>query len=96
MMKSYRLFKRVVNDIVTEKDGISFDNTKILASIGTLIFFGLTIFTVIKDPHTFNYVNWGIAFASILGATAAGVKIKADTEQPISGGGTEQVQEKVQ
>ena len=82
-MKSYSVFKRVVKDISTEKDGISFDITKVLWSIGTIIFFGLTIYTVILTPGSFNYVNWGIAFGGILAGGSAGVKIKESTEQDV-------------
>jgi uncharacterized integral membrane protein len=82
------LVSRVIKDVLTEKDGVSFDTARILWAVGTLIFFGLTIFTVIKNPTVpFNYMNWGIAFGGILAGGGASVKIKESTEQPLPGGG---------
>jgi hypothetical protein len=86
----FRLFKQVVKDVVTEKDGVSFDITKVLWAIGTLIFFGLTIYTVIVNPASFNYVTWGGGFAAILAGGSAGVKVKESTEQNTSTGVTQQ------
>jgi len=83
----FRLAKRVIKDISTEKDGISFDTARILWVIGTLIFFGLVIYTTVLAPATFNMINFGIAFGGILAGGGASVKIKETTEQPIPGGG---------
>lgn len=90
-MKSYKLLKRVVNDIVTEKDGQSFDIIKVVGVIGLLIYFGLSIYTVILNPSTFNYMNWGTGFGLILGAIGGAVKVKETTEQsvPTPGGGSD-------
>lgn len=94
-MKSYRLFKQVVKDSVTEHDGESFDITRVLTAIGTFIYFGLSIYTVILDPKNFNYINWGIGFSSIIAAGAAGIKIKESNEQNRSSGSSQQVSEKI-
>lgn len=94
-MRAYRLFKRVVNDVVTEKDGQSFDIIKVLGGIGLLIYFGLSIYTVVLNPTTFNYMNWGTGFGLILGAIGGAVKMKETTEQDMPGQ-TTVTQEKVQ
>ena len=76
------LFYSILKDTVTEKDGESYDVARILWIMGTLIFFGLTIFVTIKDPSTFNMMNFGVAFAGILAGGGASVAVKAGTEQP--------------
>jgi hypothetical protein len=78
----FKTISAVFKDILTEKDGISFDVTKVQWFVGTIVFFGLSIFSVIKSStHAFDYTAWGIAFAAILAAGSAGVKIKESTEQ---------------
>ncbi len=94
-MESYNLLKRVVKDSVTEKDGTSFDPIKILGSFGILVFLGLSIYTVILNPASFNYMNWGIGFGSVLGAIAGSVKLKESTEQFVPGQGETQAEEKM-
>jgi hypothetical protein len=79
------LFSRVLKDISTEKDGTSFDTARILWVIGTLIFFGLVIYTTILAPSTFNMINFGIAFGGILAGGGASIKIKETTEQDVPG-----------
>jgi hypothetical protein len=83
------LFSRVLKDVVTEKDGESFDTARILWVVGTLIFFGLTIFVTIKNPASFSMMNFGIAFGGILTGGGAAVKIKETTEQPLPDGGVQ-------
>jgi hypothetical protein len=83
----FRLSKRVIKDIVTEKDGISFDPARILWVMGTLLFFGLVIYTTILLPSSFNMINFGMAFGGILAGGGASIKIKETTEQPLSNGG---------
>ena len=91
----FSLLSKVTKHCLTEKDGESYDIARVLWAIGTLIFFGLSIYTVIQAPASFNYVNWGIAFASVLAAGSAGIKLKESTEQSVPGGNTAtQLQEK--
>jgi len=85
----------ILKDILTEKDGTSFDVTKVQWFVGTIVFFGLTIYSVIIQKEPFNYMNWGIAFGGILAAGSAGVKIKETTEQPTPDGGMQESSEKI-
>ncbi len=73
----------VTKDILTEKDGQSFDITKVIWVIGTLVYFGCTFYDMIKNHASFNYLNWSVGFAGILAAGSAGVKIKETTEQNV-------------
>jgi len=83
----FNLVKQVVKDISTERDGVSFDITKVLWVIGTLIFLGLTIYVVTIKNQPFSFVDWGIAFASMLAGGSAGIKFKETNEQPLPNGG---------
>jgi hypothetical protein len=75
---------RVVKDVLTEKDGESYDVTKVMWVIGTLVYFACTGWTVWAHPELgFNPVNWSIGFSTILAAGSAGVKIKESTEQSV-------------
>lgn len=88
----FRLISSVIKDVTTEKDGQSYDIAKVLWVLGTLIFFGLVIYTTIKIPAAFNMMNFGIAFGGILAGGGAAIKIKETTEQPLPGGGTQVTQ----
>lgn len=81
----FKLTKRVIKDIFTEKDGVSFDPARLLWILGTFIFFGLTIYTTILAPANFNMINFGIAFGGILAGGGASIKIKETTEQDVPG-----------
>lgn len=83
------LTSRFIKDIVTERDGESFDIARFLWAIGTLVFFGLVIYTTVLIPASFNMMNFGIAFGGILAGGGASIKIKESTEQPMPGGGTQ-------
>lgn len=90
----FRLASTVLKHITTEKDGESYDVAKILWVLGTLIFFGLVIYTTIKLPASFNMMNFGLAFGGILTGGGAAVKIKETTEQPLPDGGMQVTTEK--
>lgn len=81
------LVSRFIKDLVTERDGESFDIARALWALGTLIFLGLVIYTTILIPASFNMMNFGIAFGGILAGGGAAIKIKETTEQPMAGGG---------
>lgn len=83
------LISRFIKDIVTERDGESFDIARFLWVFGTLIFLGLVIYTTILLPASFSMMNFGIAFGGILAGGGASIKIKESTEQPMPGGGTQ-------
>lgn len=81
------LISRFIKDIVTERDGESFDIARFLWVLGTLIFLGLVIYTTIMVPASFSMMNFGIAFGGILTGGGAAIKIKETTEQPMANGG---------
>ena len=81
-MDVVNLIKTVIKHCVTEKDGESYDLARILWAIGTLVFFGCTVYSLHKG-QTFDYTSWGVGFGSVLAAGSIGIKVKETTEQPI-------------
>jgi len=79
----FELISRVTKDILTEKDGQSYDVTKVQWFVGTVVYFGCTVYSLIWLKEPFNPVNWSIGFASVLAAGSVGVKIKESTEQTV-------------
>lgn len=78
----FKTLSTVTKDILTEKDGTSFDVTKVQWFIGTIIYFVMTVYSVMHtEKHEFDFTAWGVGFASILAAGSVGVKIKESTEQ---------------
>lgn len=77
----WRVTKRVVKDILTEQDGVSFDITRVMWVLGTLVFFACTIDAIFIRRGTFDPIGWSTGFGAVLVAGSAGIKIKETTEQ---------------
>lgn len=81
----FQVIKSVIKDSLTEKDGQSYDVTKVQWFVGTVVYFGCTIYSVMHTvDHHFDFTSWAVGFASILAAGSVGVKIKESTEQSIT------------
>lgn len=71
----------VLNDILTARNGIDFDNTKIYTFLGIVFFLGLSCYGIYADAsHHFNAVEWGTGFGGLVTLGSAGTAIKAHTE----------------
>ena len=71
--------KKMIKDLFTGPDGETHDPARWLWIVGVIVFLGLSGFEVYKT-NRFDMVNYGIAFGTLLGGGAAGVKIKESTE----------------
>jgi hypothetical protein len=89
----FEVMRSVIKDTLTEKDGVSYDVTKVQWFVGTLVYFGCTVYSVVTRPdHAFDFTSWSVGFASILAAGSFGVKIKESTEQTtVAGDPTQQL-----
>lgn len=67
--------------ILTGIDGDTYDPARVLWIVGIVAFLALSGYGVYKSG-TFDMVNFGIAYGTLLGAGAAGCKIKESTEPP--------------
>jgi hypothetical protein len=70
---------RIIGDLFTGPDGKTHDPARWLWIIGVIAFLGFSGFQIYKSG-AFDMVNFGVAFGTLLGSGAAGVKIKESTE----------------
>ena len=71
--------ERITKDLFTGPDGETHDPARWLWIIGVVAFLVLTGYELYRTGH-FDMTNFGIAYATLLGGGAAGVKIKESTE----------------
>ena len=70
---------RIIKDLFTGIDGETHDPARWLWILGTCAFIGFAGYEICKSGH-FDMVNFGIAYGTLLGGGAAGVKVKESTE----------------
>lgn len=70
---------RIIKDLFTGIDGETHDPARWLWIIGVVCFLGFAGYQVYKSG-AFDLVNFSIAYGTLLGSGAAGVKIKESTE----------------
>lgn len=68
-----------IKHLVTGIDGKTYDPSRVLWILGTIVFLIFTGYEVYKTQH-FNMTDFGIAYGAILALGASGVKIKETTE----------------
>jgi hypothetical protein len=67
------------NDILTGKDGESYDVGRVLWVIGVLVFLGLSIFTVIQG-QAWHPLDFGTGLGGILAGGGISIGVKSGTE----------------
>jgi len=73
--------KNLLKDMVTERDGVSFDIGRVSWLLGVLFYFAACGFATVVTK-TFSPIEFSTGFAAIMTAGAAAVRIKIDSEQP--------------
>lgn len=68
-----------IRELFTGPDGETHDPARWLWIIGIVAFLALTGYELYRTGH-FDMMNFGLAYATLLGGGAAGVKIKESTE----------------
>jgi len=71
---------KLINHLVTGIDGETYAIGRILWIIAFFVFIGLSIYTVLVTG-LFNYMDFGLAVAAILGGGGLGVKV-TETSEP--------------
>jgi len=74
---------KILKDLFTGPDGKTHDPARWLWIIGIVAFIGFAGFEVYKSGK-FDMMNYGLAYAALLGGGAAGVKVKESTEPKAS------------
>lgn len=72
-------FQAVIQDLVTGKDGVSYDVGRVLWIIGVLAFIALSVYGMYRGG-AFDALNWGTGYGAILGGGGAGIGMKSKTE----------------
>jgi len=70
---------KILGDLFTGPDGKTHDPARWLWILGIVAFVAFAGFEVYKSGK-FDMLNFGIAYGTLLGSGAAGVKIKETTE----------------
>lgn len=70
---------KLLKDILTGIDGITYDNIRVYMFLGVLVYLGSTLWHL-YDDNAFDFVLFGTGFAAILAAGGAGILLKKDTE----------------
>lgn len=71
--------KKILTDLFTGIDGQTHDISRWLWFIGVFSFLGFTGYEVYKNGH-FDMVNYGMAYAALLGGGGVACKVKESTE----------------
>lgn len=71
--------KRQIRHAFTGKDNHTLDIGRVIWAMGALVFFGLSIYSVIK-LHVFDAIAYGTAFGAIMAGGGIGIGLKGKTE----------------
>ena len=72
---------KLLNDILTGKDGETFDIARVLGATTVLTFLGLAVYSVVKNPmHHFDMQSFGIGAGAVIAAMGAALGMKSKTE----------------
>lgn len=69
----------MIKDLLTGIDGVTYDPARVLWALGIVAFLTFAGFEIYKTQH-FDMTNFALAYSSLLGAGAAGVRIKETSE----------------
>lgn len=73
------MWRGMIKDLVTCKDGESYDMGRVLLILGALAFIALSIYAVYRGG-AFDPMNWGAGYGVLLGGGQAGIAMKSKTE----------------
>jgi hypothetical protein len=71
---------KIIRDMSTELDGVSFDVTRVLMIAGTLVLFGCEFYGLYKG-QPFSPTEYAIGLTTILAGGSAGIKLKETIER---------------
>lgn len=71
---------KFAKDLVTVANGNDYDVGRVLWVAGTLVFFGLAIYTVGFKGAAFSYTEYGMGLGAVLAGGGAALNLKHKTE----------------
>ena len=69
-----------LNDVLTTRDGESFDVIRVGMVLSGAVLLGLAIFNVVANRQPFDALNFGSGVAALLAGGGAGIGMKAKDE----------------
>lgn len=71
---------KVIQDLFTTHDGVSFDVGRVLWALAVVWFLGLSTYDTAFAGHPFDPIAWGTGLGAVLAAGGAALWAKKDTE----------------
>ena len=81
------MFKHIqsfLNDLVTTRDGVSFDPIRVGGIVTGVVFLGLATFHVVVLRQPFDALNFGSGAAALFAGMGAGIGLKRNDEPDAS------------
>lgn len=75
--------KTMIKHVLTGIDGESYDVARVMGVVGVMFFMAMTAYNVVVLKHSFDYVNWGLGFGSVIGSMGVAIKLKEKTEPQV-------------
>ena len=72
---------KIIKDILTGVDGVTYDNVRVYMFLGVLTYLGCTVYHL-WDDNAFDFIAFGTGLAAMLAGGGAGIGFKAKTEPP--------------
>ena len=70
---------KLLKDIFTDNSG-DYDIVSITAMMSFIVFFALSVYSVVWKGNPFDYVNYGLAVTGLIGALGGAYHLKANKE----------------
>lgn len=74
--------QKIISDLFTENDGVTVCPGRVLLFAGAIVFFILACYTVVWLGESFNAMQFGTGYGTIIGAGTAAIGYKARTDNP--------------
>lgn len=76
--------QKFLNDILTEKDGVSIDPVRLCGLLGFVIYNIISIIQALKPQVNFDYIQYATGMSIIIGVISAGITYKYSQEKDVS------------
>lgn len=70
----------LIKHCLTGIDGETYDIARVIGIAGVIFYMVMTVYNVAHEHVKFDYVNWGIGFASVISSMGVAIKLKENQE----------------
>lgn len=71
---------KIFTDTTTLADGVTFDMGRVMGFLGTIVFFGLAIYSVVAQHEKFSMMDYGTGFGAMAVGLGGMLNLKHKTE----------------